>query len=157
MGTFNDFNNLHISIKSILISVISIIPFYFVSIYLFDYDILKSFNNKQFFINDFKVIFIFCLCFALSLVWVINNVFLSVGISIIGDKLTNSKPDINMPFVLTFFYSICYLSVAITLNFYFTKFTLLNFVLLSHSFLFMRFLWSFLWYLRIRYSGKLKK
>ena len=36
MEMFEDFNKLHISIKSMLISIVSIIPFYFVAIYLFD-------------------------------------------------------------------------------------------------------------------------
>ena len=142
MGFLDDFNKLHISIKSMLLSIISIIPFYFVAIYLFDYKILKTINGNQFFINDFHVLFIFSLCFVLSLTWVINNVFLSIGVSIIGEKLMKSKPDIEMPFVLTFFYSICYLTIAIIINYYFTNFSLKKFVFLSHSFLFLRLLCS---------------
>ena len=142
MGLFDDFNKLHISIKSMLLSIISIIPFYFIAICLFDYKIIEVYHFKQFFINDFDVLFIFSLCFVLSLTWVINNVFLSLVVSYIGDKITNSKSDKETPFVLTFFYSICYLTISIVINFYITKYSLMKFVLLSHSFLLARLLLS---------------
>ena len=155
MGLFDDFNKLHISIKSMLLSIISTIPFYFIALYLFDYKILKSYHFKQFFINDFDVIFIFSLCFVLSLTWVISNVFLSLVISDIGDKMTNSKPDKETPFVLTFFYSVFYLTISIVINYYFTKFSLMKFVFLSHSFLLARLLWSVGAYYCLKQSNKL--
>lgn len=146
MGLFDSFEKLHVSIKSMILSIIAIIPFYFISIYLFDYKLLKSFENKYFFINDFQVVFIFSLCFTLSLTWVINNVFLSVGLTLIAERFTKIKSDADVPFILTFFYSVCYLTLAIIINFYFAKFGLLKFVFLSHLFLFIRILWSYTWF-----------
>lgn len=134
MGLFEEFNKLHISVKSMFLSIISIFPFYFVAIYLFDYKILKKFSQIPFYINDFDVLFIFSLCFILSLTWVINNVFLSIVVSMIGEKLTQSNSDNEAPFVLTFFYSILYLTIAIIINYYFTNFSLMNFAFLLHFF-----------------------
>ena len=91
MGLFDDFSKLHISIKSMLLSIISIIPFYFTAIYLFDYKILEAYHCKQFFINDFDVLFIFSLCFVLSLTWVVSNVFLSLAVSDIAEKMMKSN------------------------------------------------------------------
>lgn len=156
MSVLENFNKLHVSIKSIALSITSIVPFFFVSIYLFDYKLLLNFKGKTFFINDFDVIFIFALCFILSLTWVISNVFLSIGTSIILDKITDSEPDIEMPFVLTFFYSICYLTLAIVVNYYIFKYSLMKFVFLSHLFLLIRFLYVYFscLYLKIKLSSQ---
>lgn len=155
MTLLENFNKLHVGIKSISLSVISIIPFYFVSMYLFEPKIFLDFHGKSFFINNFDVIFIFSLCFVFSLTWVVSNVFLSVGISIIMDKITGKEPDIEMPFVFTFFYSICYLAITILINYYITKYSLLAFVLFSHVFLFFRFSWTFFWYLYLKKTGQI--
>ena len=155
MSIVKDFNELHISIRSVLLSIISIFPFYFISIFLFHHKILIAYTGKCFYINDFNILFIFFLCFTLSLTWVVSNVFLSIGISYFIEKIMNKKHDENIPFILTFFHSIFYLSIAITINYFLTKFSLINFFFLSYSILIFRFSWTFFGYLYLKIKNKI--
>ena len=93
--------------------------------------------------------------YVLSLTWVVSNVFLSLAVSDIAEKMMKSNSDIQAPFVLTFFYSVCYLTIAIVINYYFTKFSLMKFVFLSHSFLLARLLWSVGVYYFLKRNNKL--
>lgn len=155
MTFFSEFNKLHFSVKTVFISVLCVIPFYFVSIYLFQENLIIPFKGKYFYLNEFDVIYIFCVCFVLSLTWVISNIFLSVGINSIAEKILKEETDIEIPFILTFIYSIGYLSSSILVNYYFVNASLLNFVMLSHLFLLIRYLWSFCYYHYLRIFDKL--
>jgi hypothetical protein len=127
MTFFSEFNKLHFSVKSVFISILCVIPFYFVSIYLFQENLIIPFKGKYFYLNEFDILYIFSVCFVLSLTWVISNIFLSLGISSIAEKVLKEEGDIEIPFILTFIYSICYLSSAILVNYCFVNASLLNF------------------------------
>ncbi len=143
MSFFDSFHKLHVGVRSILFSVFAVFPFYFVAIYLFEHHLFDKFNNKPFFINDFRVIFIFSLCFICSLTWVMTNFCVSFVISSIGDKITKVPHDTITPLILTFVYSILYISLVILFNYRFTKFTLITFSVYSHLGLFIRLLYTY--------------
>lgn len=146
MGVFEDFSKLHISIKSVVLSIISIFPFYFISLYLFQKSLINPYLGTLFYINDFKVLFIFSICLSLSLAWVVSNVCLSVAISYFAEKMTDEQHDEEVPFILTFIYSLFYLGSCIIVNYMIVKTSFINFVFLSYIFLIVRFLWTFVWY-----------
>jgi hypothetical protein len=135
MTALQDFNKLHIGLRSIALSLISVFPFFFISIYLFHHNLIPDNENYSFYLNDFRVLFLFSLCFALSLFWIFSVIVFSIIRVHYIEKFTGDVNDLEMPFVLSYFYSIIYLVGAIFLNYYLFHCKLLGFLLLAYALL----------------------
>ena len=109
MGLIEDFNKLHISIKSMLLSIVSTIPIFFISIYAFAHHLIDKIPNRENFFFDFNFYYLVALCFLLSISWIISNIALSFLTSFyITNILKEDELDIEYPFIVLFLYSVVY-------------------------------------------------
>lgn len=106
MSWVTDFDKLHITTKSAVLSIVALIPFWFVSIYLFN----KPLYNQ----HDMFIIGAFCFCFSLTYYALI--VFLGLLIlQIADDKNENDE----MVLIIGGIISVLYLCVVIVVSYYF--------------------------------------
>ena len=147
MGLIGEFNKLHIGLKSGFLSILCTMPFFLIAIFLFGHNLIDKIPNRDNFLFDFNFYFLVSLCFCFTLTWIFTNILISFGVAAVGDNLLNSgQPDGEAPFVLTFVYSIGYLTLTIILNHYWLHWSLMKFVFGSHILLLIRLLWTVLWW-----------
>ncbi len=135
MSLILDFEKLHITIKSSVLTVLGLIPFFFVSIYLFQDDLIKIVGSNPFY--DINFFFIICLCFCLSITWYAMNLILTFIAFKFGDYISDDETDIDDIFKSSMVYSIGYLAVSIFLNVKF-DFGFYNFLIIAYGFLVFR-------------------
>lgn len=142
MSFIKDFDELHVTYKSTIFTIIASMPFYFICIYLFNQPLIQKINSNPLVDMDFW--FVISLCFCLSLSWFIMNLILSLVISFIFDKWFDDDSSIEDIFRITVIYSMGYLGLSIFLNNIF-KFSLYNFILITYSFVIFRIIWVSVW------------
>lgn len=138
MSLIQDFEKLHITVKTSALTILSQMPFFFVAIYLFNEKLIKKIGNNPFYDVDF--FFLISLCFCLSLTWFSMNLILTFIVFELGDLLENDTTKIDDIFKSSVIYSIGYLSVAIAINFQ-IKMSFFYFLLLAYSFIIFRMLY----------------
>lgn len=110
MSWISDFNKLHVSLKGISLIVAVLMPFWFISIYLFN----KPLYNQQ----DPYILFSFCFCF--SLLWF----FISNFFAYFLDSNFEESKDLNTfdedVLQLTAKFSVFFISLAILISYYYT-------------------------------------
>ena len=142
MSFIKDFDELHVTYKSTFFTILALMPYYFVCIYLFNQPLIKKISANPLVDMDFW--FIISLCFSLSLSWFIMNLILSLIISFIFDKWFNDDSSIEDIFKITVVYSIGYLGISVFLNNSF-NFSLYDFILITYSFVIFRIIWGLIW------------
>lgn len=125
MSILEDVNKLHLSIRYLIFSQILIMPFWYLSIYLF--------SNMDFNSNiQIPIVSSFCL----SLTYYILNIF-SAGISLESINLRNHQQiEKEAAFLDPIFNSIIYLSIFMFVGYWF-GFHFRTFVLFTYSFSFL--------------------
>ncbi|WP_100613092.1 hypothetical protein [Confluentibacter lentus] len=152
MSLIQDFEKLHITIKSSSLIILGQMPFFFVSIYLFNNRLIELVGEYPLYDLDF--FYILSLCFCLSVTWFAMNLVLTFISFKFGDALFKDETDIGDIFKSSVIYSIGYLSVAIFINFK-INFNFFNFLIIAYGFIVFRMIyigavWGF-------YSYKEKK
>jgi hypothetical protein len=165
MSLIKDFNDLHFSWKGVLLTICSSIPIFFVSVYLFKNDLIARIEDNPW--GDLRFYFVICLCVALSTLWFLANIVLSIHSAKhtqlkmqvlrerkmdISQKLISRlfgyKPkkghgeeSLKLTFMLTYAYATGYLGVCIFLNQQLFHFAFPNFLLASWGFILFRIFW----------------
>jgi hypothetical protein len=148
MSVFKDFSELHIGLKTAIITVLCQMPFFFISLYLFRYDLVMKVSDRPF--SDMDFWFLVCLTFCFALTWFFLNVAMTFILVALVDRITKIKSKPHEMYVASMIYSIVYLSIAIVISYRF-KLSMVQFLFWSYSFILIRILCSLLW------NWKLKK
>jgi hypothetical protein len=152
MSLIQYFENLHVTIKSTIITVLGQMPFFFVAIYLFKHSLIDLISEYPF--SDIDFLFVASICFCLSITWFAMNVILTLIVFKFGDYIYKDETEIDNVFKLSMWYSIGYLSIAIFINFK-LKFDFFWFLVFAYGFIVFRLIYvGIVWYV---YSKKQKK
>jgi hypothetical protein len=128
MSWIDDFSKLPITLKSIVASVCICMPFWFISIYLF--------NKSLFNTNDYPLLLSFCFCF--SLTWYfINIIFAAAAIGFMEKIKDEEEVDGDVIFIVSGIISIIYLCAAIVLS-YWHEISFNYFLLFAYSYIVFR-------------------
>lgn len=134
MGLLTEFNKLHLSAKSVILSLAVLMPFWWVAIYVFNKPL---YNTKDFFI-------LVPLCFCFSITWYVFNIGIGLGISAVRKKEGEKPIDLQGHFIVGGIASIGYLSFAIVLSYYF-KWSFIVFLIVAYSYIAFRIIgWFFI-------------
>jgi len=136
---------LQMTLRVCLVNVLILVPFFFVSIYMFNKPFIEKINNP--FLGSIDFWFMVCLCFCLSLLWFFSNLVLS---AIVFSELSPRKNKQNHKevFYSSVIYSVIYISVIILIN-YFCQFSFLHFIFACFSFVLIRGLLIFFFGFRL--------
>lgn len=143
MSFLKDLNEFHISLKSFIISIVFIMPFWYVDLFLFKRDF---FTTSPFYV---PIAFSFCL----SVIWFIFHAFNSSVMIYINELIMkrNKKQEFAFLSVLASLFSICWLSL-LTFIFYLTKLSFLSLILWGISITVFR---ALLWYMTMSFCSKI--
>ena len=145
------FENLHVTVKSSVITIIGQMPFFFIAIYLFKHDLINLVGKNL--LSDMNFLFLISICFCLSITWYAMNLILTLIVFKFGDYLYHDETEIDDVFKLSIWYSIGYLSIAIFIN-YKLQFNLFWFLVFAYGFIFLRLIYiAIVWWI---YSKKKK-
>ena len=135
MSAVKDFNELHIGIKSTMMTVAFQIPFFFIAIFLFRHNLIDKIDTSL--LTDLDFYFLLSLCFCFSTTWFILNIVSAWLILSVVDKImkTNSEP--HELYVTSMIYSLVYLSGTIVLAYTF-NWTFNGFLSFAYCFIFIR-------------------
>lgn len=166
MSLIKDFNELHFSYKGTALIIGSNIPIFFVSIYLFKYDLITVIQGNPW--GSLQFYFVLCLCLALSIIWFIANLLLSIHSEeyiellrrlkhqkemsaferVVEQKLSSlPRQNINkerkedsqkFAFIMTYGYATTYLGICIFVNQQFLQWSFPQFLLGSWGFILFR-------------------
>lgn len=103
---------LHISLKSVLLSVSAQLPLFFVAVYLFNKPFVARIENIGF-ISDLDFWFMLCCCFGLSLVWYSISFLNAVAFLVIAERKLHvdiEKPAVH---IMTTIFSLLFLASSI--------------------------------------------
>ena len=169
MSLIKDFNELHFSYKGTALIIGSNIPIFFVSIYLFKYDLISVIQGNPW--GSLQFYFVLCLCLTLSIIWFLSNLLLSIHSTqyfelryrserekemnpfqrIIEQKLatlprknvtSERKEDSQkFAFIMTYGYATAYLGICIFVNQQFMQWSFPHFLLGSWGFILFRILY----------------
>lgn len=155
MSWISDFEKLKLTSKVIFLYFICIIPFFFISVYLFKPDMINIIQGNP--LINIHFYFLLAICFAISFSWFwmvylvskLSMVFVEKIVIKIEQKETDPY-SIEDLFILTFIYSIAYIILAITLNQYLIHWDLKFFLIGCLSFVLFRLIWIafFYWLLK---------
>jgi hypothetical protein len=155
MSWISDFEKLKLTSKVIFLYFICIIPFFFISVYLFKPDMINIIKGNP--LINIHFYFLLAICFAISFSWFwmvylvskLSMVFVEKIVIKIEQKETDPY-SIEDLFILTFIYSIAYIILAITLNQYLIHWDLKFFLIGCLSFVLFRLIWIafFYWLLK---------
>lgn len=138
MSLIQDFEKLHITVKTSALTILSQMPFFFIAIYLFNKKLIKNIGDNPFYDVDF--FFLISVSFCLSLTWFAMNLILTFIAFQFGDLLENDSTQLDDIFKSSVIYSIGYLSVAIAIN-YKIQMSFFYFILLAYSFIVFRIIY----------------
>jgi hypothetical protein len=143
MSWISDFDKLKSSTKLILASFVSIFPFFFISVYLFNPSMVDRVQGNP--LLNIHFYFLLSVCFVLSFIWFWLVFFLSELALLIWDKLVaedlcNQEDNDRSPeyskrysvkdsFIITMIYSVIYLGLAILINNYWLHWYLKDFLM----------------------------
>lgn len=155
MSWISDFDKLKLTSKVIFLYFICIIPFFFISIYLFKPEMINLIQGNP--LINIHFYFLFATCFALSFSWFwmvylvselsmffVNKIFLK------SENIKTDRYGIEDLFILTFIYSIAYIILAIILNHYIFHRGFNFFVIGCSSFILFRLIWISFFYWRLK-------
>lgn len=111
-----DFNDLHIGLRTGILTILCQIPFFFISIFLFKKEIIEKISDFP--LSDMDFYFLISICFCLSLTWFFMNVALSFIVFKIVDKVENSESELSEIYTASLIYSIFYLGALIIISKY---------------------------------------
>jgi len=135
MSIIKDFKELHIGLKTSILTILCQMPFFFIAIFLFKYNLIV--NISEYPLIDMDFWFLISLCFCFSLTWFFMNVALTFILIPIIDKISGSKPtELNNIYVGSMIISIFFLSISIIISY---KFNLSFNCFLSISYLYIIF------------------
>jgi len=140
MTLIKDFDKLHIGLKTGSLTILGQVPFFFVSLYLFKKSIIERIDNT-YFISDLDFYFVICVCFALSLTWFLMNLGLTGIVVYYVDKWMGIQSELQDVYIMTFIYSIGYVSAAILINYYCDA-EFITLILWMYGFIVARILWA---------------
>jgi hypothetical protein len=142
MSFVKDFKELHIGLRTTIITIICQIPFFFVSIYLLRYDLIGKVSMP--FIASLDFYFIVCLCFCFSVIWFFINVASTWFAIVIAEKITKVDSEPHELYIASMIYSIMYLAIimvdAISCGWGFIKF-----LYWAYGFIIFRLIWAVFW------------
>lgn len=171
MSYLRDFEKLHISTKTSIMTVLVTIPFFFIAIYLFKPSMVTIIKGNIF--TNIHFYYLLSICVMTSVLWYLMNLWLGLqtteyiveidrkkrkknkkkestkkeGLTeeergLILKKIEDQK-EVNLltTFYLTFIYSLVYLSLAILLNKEWLHLEFKWFVIACYSFVFFRIIW----------------
>ncbi len=141
MGAIKEFKELNIGIKTTILTILSQIPFFFISVYLFKHELIDKIGSKL--LSDIDLYFLVSICFGFSLIWFFVNVILTMLIADYRDKHDKVKTKTETVYVLTMIYSIGYLSIAIIVNYYYLKSSFHCFLAYAFSFIVVKIIWTY--------------
>jgi len=110
----------HLTFKIIIVCILMLMPFFFVSVYLFNYELIEKINTP--FYSDIHFWFVLCLCFCLSLLWFYVNLVLSIICFVFLESVLQNEdyqyPEIRKDvFISNMADSIFSISLALYVNF----------------------------------------
>lgn len=124
MSWFSEFNKLHVTSKSAILSLVVLFPFWFVSIYLF---------NKPLY-NQGDLFIIAALCFCFSVTYLALNLILSALAIFVTDS---DDDDHSATFAIGGIISVLYLSLSMIFC-YWMAWGFKNFIIVAFSYLILR-------------------
>ena len=153
MNIIHYFDKLHVSAKFSAINILALIPFFFISIYLFNHSLIDLVGNHLF--SDINFLFVISLCFCLSITWYAMNLILAIIAFDFGDYIYNDSTGLDDILKATVLYSIGYLSIAIFINFKW-EISFYKFLILAYGFIIFRLIYIFLIWFIIKKLNKQK-
>ncbi|UUC45572.1 hypothetical protein [Flavobacterium cerinum] len=134
MFNFEDFNKLELTYKAAFLTIVSAMPSFFVSIYLFKPSLIGLVGDNPF--SDIDFYFIISLCFCLSLTWFMLTLFYTQLLFDYLDKTENNgKPsEIKDVFRANTIIAVIYLNILILVN-YIIKYDFIYFVIGAYSYI----------------------
>lgn len=139
MSLIQDFEKLHITVKSSALIIFGQMPFFFVAIYLFNNKLISLVSENPFYDMDF--IFLLSLCFCLSITWFAMNLVLTFIVFKFGDYINDDYSEIDDVFKASIIYSLGYLSIAILINI-FLQLGFFWFLILAYGFIVFRLVYT---------------
>jgi hypothetical protein len=139
MSLVKDFDKLHFGTKGTILNIVSTVPFFFISVYLFSNYRIAQIENNPF--ADIDFYFILAVCFCVSLLWFLMNFILAIitinfieWIDSLGSSKKTAEPvserelstnngeleeddTLKISFITTYIYSIGYLAIAFYINY----------------------------------------
>jgi hypothetical protein len=155
MSWISDFERLKLTSKVIFLYFICIIPFFFISVYLFKPEMINIIQGNP--LINIHFYFLLAICFALGFSW-FWMVYLVSKLSMVFVEKIVVKNEQNQTevysigdlFILTFIYSMAYIIFAITLNHYLIHWDLKLFLIGCFSFVLFRLIWIAFFYWRLK-------
>lgn len=128
MFSFQEFNKLELTYKAAFLTIVSAMPSFFVSIYLFRPSLISLVSDNPF--SDIDFFFIISLCFCLSLTWFMLTLFYTKLLFEYLDKTENEgrQSEIKDVFRANTIIAVIYLNILILVN-YKLKYDFIYFVI----------------------------
>jgi hypothetical protein len=142
MSLVKDFNELHIGLKTAVLTILCQMPFFFIASYLFKHDLITRISNYP--IADMDFWFLICLSFCLSLTWFFMNVGLTSLLIALADRITKTDSEPHEVYIGSMIYSIGYLSLAIIISYKYSL-TFNSFLVWAYLYICFRILWTLIW------------
>ncbi len=134
MFSFQEFNKLELTYKAAFLTIVSVMPSFFVSIYLFRPSLISLVSDNPF--SDIDFYFIISLCFCLSLTWFMLTLFYTNLLFEYLDKAENKghQSEIKDVFRANTIIAVIYLNILILVN-YKLKYDFVYFIIGSYSYI----------------------
>jgi len=147
MSIIKHFNELHIGLKTCILTIVCQMPFFFIASFLFKHNLIDNISSYPLIDMDFW--FLISLCFCFSLTWFLMNVALTFSAISFADKMTKTDSEPHELYIASMMYSLFYLSISIVISYYFNL-TFNSFLLWAYSYITARVGWIILWTLILR-------
>lgn len=144
MKIFQELNKMHIGLKTAILSLISLLPLYFIAIYIFKPELITRVSEEHSLFNDIDFLFILAICFSLSLMWFFMNFILSAFTTTFIEKITDDEWSDEAFYFVTYIYSVGYTCLFMLIG-YSCNFTFMAFLKWTYSFVIFRILWVWIW------------
>ena len=142
MSIIKDFKELHIGLRTSVLTILCQMLFFFVAIFLFKHNLIDNISIYPLIDMDFW--FLISLCFCFSLTWFLMNISLTFLIVAFVNKVSKTDSEPHELYIASMIYSMVYLSGAIILN-YNLHYNFNHFLFYSYSFVFIRIIWIIFW------------
>jgi len=142
MSIVKDINELHIGVKSSILTVLCQMPFFFISIFLLKHELVDNISSNI--LSDMNFYYLLSLCFCFSLTWFSLS---------LADTLAKTTSEPHELYIASLLQSIVYLCIVIAVS-YFIKANFRQFIGWSYTYIIFRVVWVFISMLVVR---KVKK
>jgi len=151
MSIVKDINELHIGVKSSILTVLCQMPFFFISIFLLKHELVDNISSNI--LSDMNFYYLLSLCFCFSLTWFFINIILVFLSLSLADTLAKTTSEPHELYIASLLQSIVYLCIVIAVS-YFIKANFRQFIGWSYTYIIFRVVWVFISMLVVR---KVKK